>query len=356
MKRIIIKGGYGEHGRSCFMLEYKQNHYCMVDFGILDTDINPLPKLTEEEIKKLDYLFLTHCHKDHTGAVSFLIEKGFKGTIIASKETIAFSDIKYPYIIYIDTYLKEIALNKLSFISGRSGHCPGALWFLIKTEEDNYFFSGDYQQNSLVTICDKASSLKAKVAFIDNAHDLINEDAFKLRMSFIKIIKEKLEENIKIFLPLQKYGRSVEILYLLKTSFPDLNIALSKNFKESLLNTLTYKDWISEKNANILKEYILSCTWNYEKAEIVISPDTHIEKEATIKIANDIYNKGGLIIATGRKKKGSYMALLLDQHKAISFPYPHHNSMLDAKNLVKQNDFDIVLPFHNENKEIWLNK
>ena len=87
----------------------------MIDCGILDTDIHPYPDLTKEEIKSIDYLFLTHCHKDHTGAVYYMIQNGFDGLIISSKETIDFANIHYNHIFYIKSFLEDIVLVLYGF-------------------------------------------------------------------------------------------------------------------------------------------------------------------------------------------------------------------------------------------------
>lgn len=61
MRRFRVKGGFGEHGRSCFLAEYgNEGHYYMVDCGVMDSDANPYPDITDAELKKTDYLFLTH--------------------------------------------------------------------------------------------------------------------------------------------------------------------------------------------------------------------------------------------------------------------------------------------------------
>ena len=39
MNRLLVKGGYGEHGRSCFLLPMGEDRYCMLDCGIMDTGI-----------------------------------------------------------------------------------------------------------------------------------------------------------------------------------------------------------------------------------------------------------------------------------------------------------------------------
>ncbi len=357
MQKIIIKGGYGEHGRSCFMVEYIPNHYCMVDCGILDTDSNPYPNLTKEEIERVDYLFLTHTHKDHTGAVNKIIEEGFKGMIIASLETIDFTGIEYPKIFYVHSYNRKIALDYLTFMSGRSGHCPGSLWFYLELEtKEKYLFTGDYEENTLVTICDKIRNIEADIAFVDNAHDTCNEDAYSLRDKLKICIEEALNQNRKVVLPLQKYGRSAEILVLLNQYFPGKKIALSKDIKKALLKALEYNDWISEKDHELLNKIVSSCVENMKEADLIMLGDTHLEKQESIELVHELLEEKALVISTGRKKQGSYMAKLIDDHIAIKMTYPHHSSRLDAKNLCEQNQFDIVLPFHTDTKEVWINK
>ncbi len=355
MQKIKIKGGYGEHGRSAFLVEIIHNHYCLIDCGILDTDVNPYPKFTQEEIEHTDYLFLTHSHKDHTGAVNKFILDGFNGTIIASDETIDFAGINYSKIYFIHSYLSQVLLEHFTFECGRAGHSPGSLWFYLTLETgDSYFFSGDYQENTLVTICDPVRNKTANVAFVDNAHDEVLEDALSIRKKLVKCIQEALEQQRKIVLPLQKYGRSVEILVLLNDNFPNVKIALSKEIRKAIIKSLDYPDWISKENASKLKEILDRCIEKDEDANIILLGDTHLEKEESQIFVKKIIEENGLVISTGRKKKGSFMASLLDEAKAISIPYPHHSSRVDAENLVKQNDFEVTLPFHNNLKEVWL--
>ena len=85
---LYIAGGVGEHGRSCF---YVQGETCrfLVDCGkMADTPEVPYPRLTSEQIRRLDAVFLTHSHADHTGALPWLYENGFQGIVIAAEETL----------------------------------------------------------------------------------------------------------------------------------------------------------------------------------------------------------------------------------------------------------------------------
>ena len=86
--KLAIAGGVGEHGRNCFMLEDTTACF-LVDCGkMADASDDPYPRLTQEQIGMLDAVFLTHSHADHTGALPWLYENGFRGVVIATKETL----------------------------------------------------------------------------------------------------------------------------------------------------------------------------------------------------------------------------------------------------------------------------
>ena len=79
MNRLIIKGGYGEHGRSCFLMPYRETKYFMLDCGIMDTDPSPWPKVEPELLKRTEYLILSHCHKTTAGPLKSCAARAFTG-------------------------------------------------------------------------------------------------------------------------------------------------------------------------------------------------------------------------------------------------------------------------------------
>lgn len=355
MNSLKIKGGYGEHGRSCFMVEYKPSRYVMVDCGILDTDPHPEPHISHEEAEATDYLFLTHAHKDHTGALDYLLNKGFQGELIATEDTFRFCRITYenrtalPYV-----YPGTLERDGIEVIYGRSGHCPGSLWYQIKTEDKTFFFSGDYQANSLVYATDVPHGMKADVALVDMAHDTCEEDASTLRDKLVSMIEKYREEKRKVILPVQTFGRGNEILYLLKERFPDSRIALDERFVNAEEMMLENTAWMQEETKlAFLEAYEVAMRTPTEEAEIILIADTHLMREENRTFVKEMLAKEAVVILTGRRKKGSFCVQLLDEGKAVHTPFPHHSSRLDAKVLVENNQFDIVLPFHTDVKEIW---
>lgn len=355
MNSLKIKGGYGEHGRSCFMVEYRPSRYVMVDCGILDTDPHPEPHISEEEAEAVDYLFFTHAHKDHTGALDYLLNKGFHGEIIATEDTFRFCKITYenktalPYV-----YPGTLKRDGFTVQYGRSGHCPGSLWYLLETKYKTFFFSGDYQANSLVYAADVPYDLKADIALVDMAHDTCEEDASALRDKLVSLIQKYRDEKRKVILPVQTFGRGNEILYLLKERFPECRIALDERFINAEEMMLENTNWIQEETKiAFLEAYEVAMRTPTEEAEIFLIADTHLMREENRQFVREMLMKEAVVILTGRRKKGSFCVQLLDEGKAVHTPFPHHSSRLDAKKLVENNQFDIVLPFHTDVKEVW---
>lgn len=131
----------------------------MVDCGIMDSDSFPYPDVSSEELAETDYLFLTHCHKDHCGAFERLVEQGFRGVLVTTQMTLTLSQINYSNTIILPTGFMngaaEFSLEGITLNYGRSGHCPGGIWLSVQDMQGSVFFSGDYQADTLAYICNR---------------------------------------------------------------------------------------------------------------------------------------------------------------------------------------------------------
>ena len=327
----------------------------MMDCGILDTDEHPEPYLSEEEAQHTDYLFLSHSHKDHTGAVMYLINKGFHGTIVASPQTVRFAHLRYDDIVYTEEAGPgSLSLPGLQVRYGRSGHCPGGLWFHLETACGSYFYSGDYQDDSVLYACDKVRGMHADVAVIDMAHDQCMEHADERRTQLVETVAGYIRKGKKVILPVQTFGRGNEILYLMARALPHHSIALDERFINAEEKMLETTSWIAAScKEEFLYAYEKALRTNMEDADIVLIADTHLDRNENREFVRDMLKNDARIVLTGRKRDGSFAAALLEEGRAARVVYPHHSSRADAMSLVQQNDFDLVLPFHTEVKEIW---
>lgn len=78
---------------------------------------------------------MTHSHRDHTGAIHFLEENGFTGQVLMSNQTYRQIHHKPLNTMILDSTAPELELSTdFRVIWGRTGHCAGAVWFLIEIE------------------------------------------------------------------------------------------------------------------------------------------------------------------------------------------------------------------------------
>ena len=172
--KLYIAGGASEHGRNSFLVEGKSVRI-LVDCGLMrEPDGSSKPFLTDEQIKNIDYLFLTHCHADHAGAVMWLYERGFRGIVIASRFTLDIMSGPVRECRVLEELGErgtKIPLEHgLSVTWGRSGHCFGSVWLLFSAEGKKILFSGDYVEKSTAYKCDRIRDVAADLAVIDTAY------------------------------------------------------------------------------------------------------------------------------------------------------------------------------------------
>ena len=415
----MIRGGYGEHGRSCFLVEMKAGERLyMVDCGIMDTDPFPYPDVTPEELSRVDYLFLTHCHKDHSGAFDYFVEHGFSGTLVTTAMTCKLAGISYD-----KTEILEVAGETAAFLEveartsesgatpkhvssstkartefgkdrnirqfgpltvryGRTGHCPGGLWFEItegveckgavgeeihhpeaggehrENGENTIFFSGDYQENTLVYACDPVRESRAKLALVDCAHRGTELDAKALRAQIVQVVAEKLECGKRVILPVPQYGRGLELLYLMRKEFPQYRVCVDQDFVTYARKMLSEPVWYYDdayKALNV-EEFDVMEIFGGRNGEadydILLLADTHLKKQKNVDFVTHAIENGEAVLINGRVKKNGPVGKLLDAGKVERFLFPHHQSHGDLMRVVGENSFGGVLPFHNDEKEV----
>lgn len=369
MRKLIFKGGYGEHGRSCFLVQYNvAGRFYMVDCGIMDSDPFPYPDLSEEELCKVDYLFLTHCHKDHSGALSYIISKGFSGWLVTSHMTVSLEKIQYNKVINLSldpAIQNAIFLDGIWMEYGSSGHCPGGLWFHMEDALGSCFFSGDYQANTLLYRCDAVEGMKADIAVIDCAHHQTEQNAEELRKDLEQEINGLLNSGHQVILPVPKYGRGIEMLCMLKQSFPNANIKVDTDFVYYSKEMLQEDYWYQKEALGKVKE-LLTASWNnvistnldkFHKTDfdILLLADTHLQKESNQKYVENAVEKNCTLMITGRMKKDSLPSRLYQEGKAVRCMYPHHQSRGDVRKMISENEFTLIYPYHNPLKEVYVN-
>lgn len=175
------------------------------------TDWTRVPDLTAEQVARAEYLFVTHSHRDHTGAIGYFESLGFAGSVLLTNQTYRQMKEKPGNTMILDSTAPELELERdFSFRWGRSGHCAGSVWYDISCEGKKLFFSGDYRSDDSFYVCDDAEGKTADVAVLDAAYpgDRTGAD---MRRSVLDKILELVWRGKPLLLPVPHFGRGLSI-------------------------------------------------------------------------------------------------------------------------------------------------
>lgn len=223
-----------------------------VDCGLFQEKENDLyNKDFPFEAKKVDYVFVTHNHIDHTGRLPLLIKKGYKGQIYCTPATkmlmpLALTDsckvlkdisrrnnTKQLYdehdVFETVASLKEVDFEetininryiKVTFF--KNGHLLGAAMILFQiqyNDEDaiNLLFTGDYNnKNVFFDVPELPNWVKELPLTIIQESTYGNMDSSEIETCFMDNISKNMENGGISVIPVFSLGRSQEILKELK--------------------------------------------------------------------------------------------------------------------------------------------
>ena len=366
MVRLYVAGGCSEHGRNSFLLEGSRLSV-LVDAGKMkEKPDKPFPELTPEMVQKIDYVLLTHCHTDHTGALGFLKERGFRGVLVASAatlkflsepyegETIALKDISKPY--------KEVSLcDGLKLTFGRAGHCVGSVWYSLEMEGKTVLFTGDYEEKSCAYDCDEIKGRYADLAVVDCAYGTEAEDA-DAHWEALEGALDRLSPLKKpLLFPVPSHGRGFDIVKLLaergKTTV--LTESLIREYQDSdnrefwlkpsfveAVNMLKKRD-IRDLRSDFVKEFARGGLFpeDYLDTAILVR-DSQLVKDVNQHIAAGVAAVGGRTILTGKQDPASFARKLLNEGKADFYRISVHQNIDEMRRLMAKNSFKKVVPYH----------
>ena len=340
---LYIAGGVGEHGRNCFFIKGDKINF-LVDCGVMAGDEeNPYPRLTEEQIKSADLLFLTHSHADHTGAVPWLYEKGFNGIVIASGETLR----QLPFSPIKSVALEEFcALGRGKFRGldikfGRSGHCAGSVWYKFSFGGKSALFSGDYNENSQVYACDVIRNERADVAVVDCAYGKEAEDYASACNDLVAKTKNALEERKILLFPVPKFGRGLEIVKLFSERIESVCFYAEERFLQNLIPDDSEQFWYRSD-----KVYATVHTYRGQKKGVVLVGDPQLKKQSSQTITRQIIDDGGKVVITGTTEKNSFAEGIIKENKAEFLRFPVHLNYEQLKELERKNDLSRIIAYH----------
>ena len=258
--KIKFLGATHEVTGSCTQIEIG-GKYILIDCGMeqgADIFVN---EDISVDASKIDYIFLTHAHIDHTGKLPLLYKKGFRGDIYSTSETfnlcnimlldcahIAESEAKYksrkaqragtneiePLYTIEDAqgvlklfhpckYGEQLLINEHIYIRFTDvGHILGSasieLWLNYKTVNKKIVFSGDIGNFNQPIIKDpsyieEADYVVMESTYGDRYHLARTENPIEILAG---IIDKTLERGGNLIIPSFAVGRTQEILYFIR--------------------------------------------------------------------------------------------------------------------------------------------
>lgn len=340
--KLLIAGGVGEHGRSCFLVQGDAVCF-LVDCGRLAGSTQPYPNLSAEQIRSLQYVFLTHSHADHTGALPWLLEKGFTGQVVASTETLAQLPFGLPHTLTLRDFRPP---DGLALRWGRSGHCAGSVWYEFRLDGRTLLFSGDYTEASLVYCTDPIRRIRADIGVIDCAYGHSGASPQTLRFDILTRFSALADSGKPFLLPVPKYGRGLELLYLLHRAKPQLPVYGDAQFCSQMEWLRSDRFWCSPCARDALRDVQVQPLCGAPQAGACFVSDPQLKESVSRQLANAVLACGGSLVMTGTPEAGSYSNALLQNGSMELLCDPVHQNEAEYRALLHKNQIFRAIPYH----------
>ena len=361
---LYIAGGCSEHGRNAFLVSGEKVSF-IVDAGIMKEKAGtPWPEFTDEQVKNASFLFLTHSHTDHTGAVRWLIKRGFSGTIYASRQTFRVLQEFSVQTLCIDDAGgpgEEITVNEhLRMMWGRSGHCIGSVWYRFAAEGSSILFSGDYEYRSYAYKCDDICGVTADTGVLDCAYGNEKEDAVT-HFEYLKTVMDHYtRERVPMLFPVPSHGRGLDVLRLLAER--GIPVTADPAVAEEIESIRESAFWLQDSFITAVEDIRFlpltplrdavrdGCDAGTFRNLIgwtgILVRDSQLRDETNQLLAQYVSNAGGRVILTGKQDPSSYARRLYDEGKADFCRISVHQNTDEMLKLAGRNDFGTVIPYH----------
>lgn len=364
MMKLKIWGGAGEHGRSAYVLSSSRIHL-LLDCGVKREGTGEYPLMEPELVPRLNAVFLSHAHEDHSVAIPILYRMGYQGEVWTTQETAAqvegyfhswstfakqwgaslpYEDTDYRSIRYrfLDREADKLtwfeAIPGVQAMWGRSGHMAGSVWLLLRVEGKVIFYSGDYTAESMLLGDDSpgSSASYADLAIIDAAYGTDTESQQDKLNTLETTISSTLLRGGKVLLPVPTTGRGQEMLLWAYNTYRDYPIVIEQGLLGGMERLLHHPEWLRQY-ADSTGQELIGQLEHFLRRDDLLVPDSEAQRihwlrtlDSSIwfitdgmmqsRLARWYYDQlradsRNLILLTGHAAKGTFADQLLQAPK-----------------------------------------
>ena len=270
--RISFFGGAGEVGRSCIMLSTKSTNV-LLDCGVKLGEKIEYPQLSDDQLRSIDGIFLSHAHLDHVGFLPHIYSAGYKGHYFGTKPTIDVSNVMISDYIRISNpvsvtkkglqeqsrhskiveYHKDFKFRDLAVRFIPAGHIIGSSLIEVSDGRSRVAYTGDINlaKTRLLDAAD-VRSLRGDTLITESTYGA-KHDVFPGEKHVTKEMLESMKDTIKrggkVIVPSFAVGRAQEVLFMLDDY---INSGV-------LPKVPVYVDGMINKVMRIYRHNVLSC-------------------------------------------------------------------------------------------------
>lgn len=341
MVKITFLGACREVGRSAVLIESKEGNKCLLDYGIRFKGEERLPY--DVDTNNLDAIALSHCHIDHSGALSYLYKKksiplftnpvSLAITKVLVKDMIKISNYPYPFgyrelnklqqnSYFLNNGNRQKINNNFFITFFNAGHIPGSVSILVEVDNKKILYSGDInnQDTNLVKTADSLNFPELDALIIESTYALKKHPSRdELERKFVENVLEIIENGGKVLIPAFGVARSQEALMILQKYNYDGKIFIDGMAKKICDIYLDYPE--SLKNAELFKKALKKAEFVSRKGRAavkrsnaaIIAPSGMLKGGASINFVKSFLNDpSSAIYLVGYQVEGSPGRKLLE--------------------------------------------
>lgn len=379
--QVEVWGGAGEHGRSCYYIQFGQQSV-LLDCGVKKGQEDMYPLLDAAKVRELTTVFLSHAHEDHSMAIPLLYRHGYNGVVWTTRSTAHQLESYYAswqrYVSdagkempYTTEHIEQVQYRFLEDESapgqwfsvepgievcwGPSGHLAGSVWFLLKAEGQTLFYSGDYSPDSRLLSANLPAPEYVQdlsFAIMDAAYADDETEQEILIETLVETCRQVLDRGGHAWLPVPMFGRGHEMIEILAEALPDTQILcdeqLEKGFQALCGDDLwlqadklhAYKQMWSNRVQVLNQEQVMRRSILPERT-IFLSADPMLQSRASgIMLEACRARQENAILLTGHVYPGTRAARLLAEEKpgfeVTRCRYKIHQGLPDVRRMHDQ--------------------